>query len=253
MAQKTIDYYDNPDFDYRSFWENRRYEDLAERIALTKLLSLIKNKKAKSLIDIGAGFGRLVPVYAPLFKSCLLIEPSEKLLAEAKRINKDYDNLTFKESYVEKLPVEDESFEAVLMIRVAHHLEDLEDMIKEVQRVLKPNGFFIMEYANKKHLKNFLQAFFRRDWQDFASHAPEKIKTRPASFPFFNYHPNQIRTLLLSHNFEILKRLSVSNFRSPIIKKLLPVKVLLFLEKIISPVASYYRWGPSIFVLSRKK
>jgi ubiquinone/menaquinone biosynthesis C-methylase UbiE len=253
MAQKTIDYYDKPDFDYRSFWENRQYEDQAERVVLTRLFSLIKNKKAKSLIDIGAGFGRLVPVYAPLFKSCLLVEPSEKLLAEAKRINKNYDNLTFKESYVEKLPVEKESFEVVLMVRVAHHLEDLEEMIKEVRRVLKPKGFFIMEYANKKHLKNFLEAFFKRDWQDFASHGPEKIKTRPVSFPFFNYHPNQIRTLLFSHDFEILKRLSVSNFRSPLLKKILPLKFLTFLDRIVSPIASYYRWGPSIFVLSQKK
>jgi SAM-dependent methyltransferase len=253
MAERTIDYYDNPDFDYHLFWENRQYEDKIERIALAKLLSLIKNKKAKSLIDIGAGFGRLTPIYAPLFKSCLLIEPSEKLLAEAKRINRNYDNLTFKESYVEKLPVGDESFEVVLMVRVAHHLENLETMIKEVQRILKPHGFFIMEYANKKHLKNFLEAFFKHDWQDFADHGPEKIKTRPVSFPFFNYHPNQIRTLLLSRDFAILKRLSVSNFRSPVIKKVLPVKLLLFLEKIISPIASYYRWGPSIFVLAQKK
>jgi SAM-dependent methyltransferase len=253
MAQKTIDYYDHPDFDYRSFWENRQYEDQAEKTALAKLFSLIKNKKAKSLIDIGAGFGRLTPIYAPLFKNCLLVEPSEKLLAEAKRINKAYDNLAFKESYVEKLPVENESFEAVLMVRVAHHLENLEDMIEEVHRVLKPNGFFIMEYANKKHLKNFFEAFLKHDWQDFADHGPEKIKTRPASFPFFNYHPNQIRTLLLGHDFAILKRLSVSNFRSPLLKKILPVKLLLFLEKMISPIASYYRWGPSIFVLSQKK
>ena len=253
MVDKTIDYYDNPDFNYRRFWENRQYEDQAERIALVKLLSLIKNKKTKSIIDIGAGFGRLVPVYTSLFKNCLLVEPSEKLLAEAKKNNQKYDNLTFKESYVEKLPVEDESFEVALMVRVAHHLEDLNTMIKEVQRVLKPNGFFIMEYANKRHLKNLLEAFFKRDWQNFANHTPEKIKTRPTSFPFFNYHPNQIRTLLLSHDFEILKRLSVSNFRFPLIKKILPVKFLLFLDKICSPVASYYRSGPSIFVLAQKK
>ena len=253
MVEKPIDYYDDPTFDYHRFWETRQYEDLSEKIALKRLFSLIKNKKTKTLIDVGAGFGRLVPVYAPLFKECLLIEPSEKLLVEAKKVNKDYQNLGFKESYVEKLPVGDESFETVLMVRVAHHLEDLNAMIKEVHRVLKPNGFFIMEYANKKHLKNLLTAFLKRDWQDFANHGPEKIKTRPASFPFFNYHPNQINSLLWGYNFKILKRLSVSNFRSPTIKKILPVKLLLFLEKMFSPITSYYRWGPSIFVLAQKK
>lgn len=252
MTDKTIDYYDDPGFNYRQFWASRQYEDQSEKIALKKFLSFIKNKKEKSLIDIGAGFGRLAPVYAPLFKECLLVEPSEKLLAEAKKINQTYSNLEFKESYVEKLPVGDESFDVVLMIRVAHHLENLEQMVQEVKRILKPHGYFIMEYANKRHLKNFLLAVIKFDVA-FFSHLPENLKTKRAGTPFFNYHPNQINSLLWGYDFQIIKRLSVSNFRSPFLKKILPLVFLLSLEKIIAPVCSYFRSGPSIFILSRKK
>jgi len=253
MADKALDYYDDPAFNYRQFWANRQYEDQSERIALKKLLSLIKNKKAKNLIDIGAGFGRLVPVYAPLFQSCLLIEPSEKLLAEAKKINRKYKNLSFKESYVEKLPVEKASFDIALMIRVAHHLPDLEKMIGEVKRILKPGGYFLLEYANKIHLKNRLEAIFHFNWGFLVSHKPENLKTKQGSNPFFNYHPNQIKTLLLGNDFKIIKRYSVSNFRSSSLKKIAPISCLFFLDKITLPLTTSLRTGPSIFVLAKKE
>jgi len=253
MANKTLDYYDDPAFNYRQFWANRQYEDQSERIALKRLLSLIKSKKAKNLIDIGAGFGRLVSVYAPLFQTCLLIEPSEKLLAEAKKSNRKYQNLSFKESYVEKLPVEKESFEVALMIRVAHHLQDLEAMITEVKRILKPNGYFILEFANKMHFKNRLEALLKFNFNFFRSHLPENLKTKRKTAPFFNYHPNQIKTLLLGNDFQIIKSISVSNFRHSWLKKLMPLKSLLGLEnlrQIISLHQNLYL-GPSIFVLAK--
>jgi len=50
MADKTLDYYDDPLFNYRQFWATRQYEDQAERSALKKLLVLIKSKKIKNLM-----------------------------------------------------------------------------------------------------------------------------------------------------------------------------------------------------------
>jgi len=255
MADKTLDYYDDPLFNYRQFWATRQYEDQAERSALKKLLVLIKSKKIKNLIDIGAGFGRLTPVYTPLFQSCLLVEPSEKLLAEAKKINRRYDNLSFKESYVEKLPVEDNSFDVALMVRVAHHLPDLEKMITEVKRILKPEGYFIMEFANKMHFKNRLEALIKFNFIFFRSHLPENLKTKRNATPFFNYHPNQIKTLLLSHDFKIIKSISVSNFRHPWLKKLIPLKLLLKMENLRQEISLHQNLylGPSIFVLAKKE
>lgn len=253
MKTKTIDYYDDPAFDYRQYWEKREYEDQAEKLALKKILALIKKKE--SLIDIGAGFGRLTPVYAPLFKKCLLVEPSEKLLNVAKKANQQYKNLEFKENYVEKLPAEDDSFDVALMVRVAHHLSDLQAMIQEVKRVLKPGGYFILEFANKIHFKNRLEAIFHLNWRFFTDHTPESLKTKSSSNPFFNYHPNQIKTLLLSNHFQIIKCLSVSNFRQARFKKLLPMRLLLWLENQRQEICFVpnLHLGPSIFVLAQKE
>jgi len=255
MKPKLIPYYNDPAFNYRQYWQTREYENQAEKMALKKLLKFIPKSQRGKIIDIGAGFGRLTPIYASLFKSCLLIEPSDKLLKDAKKLSEKYNNLEFKKSFVEKLPVEGEAFDVVLMVRVAHHLQDLETMIVEVKRILKPSGYFILEFANKMHFKNRLEALIKFNFNFFRSHLPENLKTKRNTTPFFNYHPNQIKTLLLSHDFQIIEFLSVSNFRNPWLKKLVPLKLLLWLENIRQGISLHQNLhlGPSIFVLAKKE
>ncbi len=258
MKTKLIPYYDDLKFDYRQYWQTRKYEDLADKMALKKLFKLIFEKTPSiknqgKIIDIGSGFGRLAPEYANFFKNCLLIEPSNKLLKEAKKFCQKYKNVNFQKSFVEKLPVANRSFDVALMIRVAHHLEDLEKMITEVTRVLKPGGYFILEFANKIHLKNRLKAIFHFNWRFFLEHQPENLKTKKGSNPFYNYHPNQIKTLLLSNGFKIIRCLSVSNFRHSWLKKLLPLRILLFMEELRQNLDfnCHLYLGPSIFFLAQ--
>ena len=252
MKPKPISYYDDSHYDYKKYWETRGYENQAEKMVLKKLFHLIRQKD--KIIDIGGGFGRLTPDYAPLFKSCLLIEPSEKLLKEAKKVCQKYKNVTLQKSFVEKLPVPDESLDVALMVRVAHHLTDLQAMIKEIKRILKPGGYFILEFANKIHFKNRLDALLHLNLDFFINHQSENLKTKPKTVPFYNYHPNQIKTLLLSNEFKIIKCLSVSNFRHSWLKKIFPLPLLLFFESCIQIINSklsilnYH--GPSIFVLA---
>ncbi|MCJ7829513.1 hypothetical protein MUP50_00265, partial [Patescibacteria group bacterium] len=88
----------------------------------------------------------------------------------------------------------------------------------------------------------------------FINHQSENLKTKPKTVPFYNYHPNQIKTLLLSNEFKIIKCLSVSNFRHSWLKKISPLPLLLFFESCIQIINSklsilnYH--GPSIFVLA---
>lgn len=241
-------------YDYPRYWAKREYEDKAEKIALRRLLRLVKLKNR--LVDIGAGFGRLTPVYAPHFKKSFLIDPSEKLLHLAKKNLAAYRRLRFRQGRAAHLPLAAESVDAALMIRVAHHLPSLKSVFQEVHRVLKPGGFFIFEFANKVHLKSLLKSLWQRRLGRFLSHLPINISTQK-SLPFFNYHPNQVKTLLLSQGFTIKKTLSVSNFRYPLVKRALPLKILLWLEAGFSWLSSWFSplafYGPSVFVLAQKQ
>lgn len=249
MSRKLVPYYDDPFYDYKKFWRERKYEDKAERLALRKFFNLIPENQKESLIDIGGGFGRLAPEYTSLFEFCLLVDPSKKLLHHAQKLCRKYKNLSLKKGFIQKLPVKSESFDIALLIRVLHHLTSLSTMISEARRILKPNGFLILEFANKIHLKNCLKALSRLDFRFFTDHMPEVLSQKKNVLPFINYHPNHIKTLLLSNGFKIVKTLSVSNLRHPLLKKILPLKSLLFLESKFSLLTSY---GPSIFVLAQK-
>jgi len=246
-------------FDYPEFWKGREYEDRAERIALEKLLSKIPQKG--SLIDIGGGFGRLAQIYAPEFKKCLLVDPSEKHLNLGQKNLKNFKNLQFKKGIGENLPVKDATFDVVLMVRVVHHLPDPEKTFREASRVLKPSGYFVLEFANKIHFLARLRAFLKGNF-NFASNLQSLDQRSPASLasgtiPLFNHHPKFILERLEKANFQIISLLSVSNFRHPILKKIIPLPILVFLEKYFSLFVSHFSFlsyfGPSIFILCQKK
>ena len=253
MPKKSIAFYDDSAYNYQKYWFERQYENESEKICLKRLFKLIPQKQ--TLADIGGGFGRLVPEYANEFSQCLLVDPSERLLKEAQQLCRKYKNLKIKKGFVENLPIENQQFDVALLIRTFHHLEDPQKAIKEIYRILKPNGFLILEFPNKIHFKNCLKAIFRLDFSCF-NQEPEDISSEAGVVPFLNYHPKYIKNLLKESKFKIIKIFSVSNFRNPLFKKLIPLRLLLWKESAFSLLTSYFSplcyFGPSIFILARK-
>jgi len=234
-------------FDYTSFWVNRGFEDQCERIALSHFFQKTKGEK---LLDIGGGFGRLADLYAPLFNSCVICEPSRELI----KIGKEkFPNLEFKQGSLPSLPFDSASFDIALMVRVSHHLPVLLPSFEEIHRVLKKDGYFILEVANKIHFLARTKAFLQGDFSFINNLAPlerrSKESIKSGKILFLNHHPRQVEKDLQAAGFQILEKLSVSNFRNPLIKKIFPRQLLLFFEKWLQkPLARFY-FGPSIFYL----
>jgi len=241
-------FYDS--YNYPRYWQARSYEDQAEKQALKKLLKKVKPKN--SVIDIGGGYGRLAPIYAPLFKTRLLIDPSQILLKKAKKELKNYSHFIFKLGKARALPAKNSQFDAAIMIRVSHHLPFLAKAISESYRVLKPGGFLVLEFANKVHFKSSLKALLKGKINYLLFHTPKNISHRK-TLKFLNYHPSHIKTLLLTNHFKIIKILSVSNFRGSFFKKIVPLKLLLMIESLFQNLLAYFYFGPSIFILAQKK
>jgi len=242
------------EFDYPGYWRGRDYEDKAEKIALKKLFALISQRN--SLIDVGAGFGRHTPLYAPFFKQCVLVDPSKKLLAEAKSRLAAYSGLTFRIGNAENLPAEPESFQVALLVRVLHHLQEPEKAFREISMVLKPEGFLILEFANKIHFLAQIKAFFEHNSSFANDFSPAEKRSdasiREGKIIFSAHHPKKIEKDLKEAGFTIIICLSVSNLRLPLIKRIIPLPFLLSLENILQgPLAKFY-FGPSIFILARK-
>lgn len=252
--KKLSDYYDDPQFSYENYWAQRGYEDLAEKLAFEKLLDKIPDKDKKKLIDIGGGYGRFSHIYTQYFKECVLVDPSLKLIKKAKDKQK-FSNLSFSKATVEQLPFDKKVFDVALLIRVAHHLQNFSVALEEIWRILKPGGFFILEFPNKAHLKSKFLSFFGLrdvffDLSPIDRRTEQEIRNRVA--PFYNYHPYWVIKTLENKGWEKIEKLSVSNFRHPVFKKLLSDKLLLYIEEVVQEPFAFFNLGPSIFLLLKK-
>jgi ubiquinone/menaquinone biosynthesis C-methylase UbiE len=243
-------HYDDPNFSYVNYWQSRDYENLSEIEAIN---SLLKKQIFPQAADIGGGFGRLIPTILNFSKKVLLIEPSAKQRQIAKKSFTGIKTISVLPGTAEKTRLRDKSVSLITVIRVMHHLPDPLPAFNEFFRILKPDGILILEFANSKHFKAQILSLLTGKPIlpiPIEKRSPSNIKKR--TIEFVNHHPITIQKLLKRAGFEIDKTLSVSNFRSPTLKKILPIDLLVNLEKKVqSPLSGLY-FGPSIFILARK-
>lgn len=140
-----VAFYDDQEFDYQSWWKGRRYEDLTEKAILCKFLQRLTSQRGlNTVLDIGAGFGRLAPVYLSFVKKAILLEPSQKLIQQGKRYLRDFKGWRYVCLPLEKVEKLPGSFDLAIMVRVAHHLTDLKTGLGKVKKKLRPGGFLIL-------------------------------------------------------------------------------------------------------------
>lgn len=242
-------------YDYQAYWEGREYEHDAEAVAIQAFLNQIP--KIETALEIGAGFGRLVDTYSFRAKKVVITDPSSKLLKIAKEMHLG-NKYKFLQSSAELLPkkVHKSSIDLIILVRVLHHIVDPQEVFCMVNKLLTPGGYFILEFANKKHWKEMAKEIFKGNILFPVDIFPKDIRSeknvKRKTLPFINYHPDAIFKMLTDAGFEITEKRSVSNIRIPTAKKLLPPEVLLGLEKRLQVILAPFNSGPSIFVLARK-
>ncbi len=229
---------------YRTdFWEGREYEDLAERLALQKLMP----PPGGRLIDLGAGFGRLADFY-PGYDQVILLDYSRSMLREAReRLGADLP-CTCVAADLYNLPLNDALFDTALTVRVLHHVQNIPAALKEIRRVMRPGGAYVLEYANKRHLKAILRYLAgRQSWSPFS---PE-----PVEFVNLNYdfHPAYVKARLSEAGFAIERQLTVSHFRLPLLKRLISPRHLAALDGLLQWSAPLFKLSPSVLVRARAK
>jgi ubiquinone/menaquinone biosynthesis C-methylase UbiE len=247
---KRADQYDDPSYNYLKYWTGREYENAAEEMAIKRLL---KGKHFKHAVDVGGGYGRLCVLLEKFANKVTLAEPSQQQLDLAEEYLKDHPKVERKLLQASDLKFKSGAVDLVTMIRVMHHLPDPSAELAEIARVLSQDGYAIIEVANYAHGRNRLKHLLKR----------EKIPTQPVDIrsaanrrddeiPFVNHNPATVVKQLAHAGFKIERTLSVSNLRSPSLKKLLPRRLMLTFETILQPTLSNTYFGPSVFFLVKK-
>ena len=154
-------YYESTDYishtdSKRSLFEKAYH--FVKGIALKNKLNLINNCSATkgNLLDIGAGTGDFLLTAKQNGWNTIGVEPSEK--AKGIAINK---GIKFSDSTQE---LESHSFDVITMWHVLEHVPNLEIQIRELKRLVKPNGTIIIAVPN---YKSYDANYYGKFWAAF--------------------------------------------------------------------------------------
>ena len=248
--KKKADQYDDPSHNYLHYWNGRDYEDAAERMALSRLL---KDKKFKNAVDIGGGYGRLCVYLKKYAHRVTLAEPSKQQLDIAKDYLKGHPEVKRVLTQADDLKFKDKSYDLITMIRVMHHLPDPSVEFGEISRVLSDDGRLVLEIANYAHGRNRIKHMLKGKQLPLDPVDIRSSKNRNKDeVAFVNHNPKTVERQLAHAGLKVEKVLSVSNLRSPGLKKVLPQGVMLTVEKVLQPTLAKTYFGPSIFFLVKK-
>jgi ubiquinone/menaquinone biosynthesis C-methylase UbiE len=227
--------------DYQaSFWEHggRAYEDRVEDIAIRRLLP----ESGKLLLELGAGAGRNTERYRN-FERIVLLDYSRTQLRQAQERLGDSGRYLYVAANIYRLPFAQGVFDTATMIRTLHHMADAPAALYQVRQVLQPGAVFILEFANKHNLKAILRYLLRRQtWNPFNLEAVEFAELN------YDFHPRAVRAWLEESNFVIERQLTVSHFRIELLKRLLPLQLLVNMDALAQWSGNFWQLTPSVFV-----
>ncbi len=241
MDQPPVCNYEGSDYQ-ETFWDQggRAYEDAVEGVALKRLLP----DHGKLMLELGAGAGRNSPRYAG-FERVVLVDYARTQLERARARLGDDPRYTYVAADVYRLPFMPGLFDCATMIRTLHHLIEPQRALDQVCATLQPGAIFILEFANKRNVKSILRYTLRRqDWNPFT---PDTI----SSFElYYNFHPSSVRAWLQSSGFSIERVRTVSHLRANVLKRHVPLKLLVGIDSLLQPTGDLIQLSPSVFVRS---
>jgi len=140
-SEKDIERFDQWASSYENSWLQRAFFDQTHQAALALAAGIIH--QPESVLDVGCGTGRLLRRAYRYWPEAQLIgvDPAHGMIEKAKLLT---PNATFFTSMAESLPLQDASVDLALSTSSFHHWQDQAAGVREIARVLRPGGYFIL-------------------------------------------------------------------------------------------------------------
>ncbi len=157
----------------------------------------IKDWRGKKVLDLGCGGGFASEEMTRRGASVVGVDPAGELLGVAKlHAEKQGMSIDYRQGSGEKIPAPDASFDVVVCVDVLEHVADLNKVLFEVNRVLKPGGLFLYDTINRT-VFSFLWMILALEW------IAGRIPRGTHDWRMF-IKPEEIREHLLKRGFEHL-------------------------------------------------
>ena len=152
------------------------------------------------VLDIGCGTGTQCGDLANNVKQVTGIDISSKLLALAEQriVERKFENVKFIQTTVFDKCFEPDSFDVVMAFYVLHFIEDIDEVIRRIYVLLKPDGLFILETACLGEKNKIMGKFLR-------------LAGKPGLLPLINLlTTQQIEQTLEQAGFSIVDKVKFS-------------------------------------------
>ena len=256
QPSKIVDY-DSNDYDYRTFWVGRDYEQRSEAAVLNRCMRRIG--PSQWLVDLGAGYGRNYPRYRATARHVALVDYSRNNLQTAARLYAQdvaTQRLHLVRADLNALPFRDGSFDVGVSIRVLHHLPNVDRTLPEMLRTLAAQA--LIDVPIKHHVFARLNAAAQGGYRAVVRTATATPRVVGESeYPFYSFHLDAIRRLLDREGWDSGIAASVNNFRRwdqllprPLVAALNPA--VRGLDAIAQRIGRDW-WGPNQFLHARRR
>jgi 2-polyprenyl-6-hydroxyphenyl methylase / 3-demethylubiquinone-9 3-methyltransferase len=150
-----------------------------------------------AVLDIGCGGGLLAEEFARLGCRVTGIDPSEPSLRTAREHARQSGlEIAYCQGAGEDLPFPDASFDIVYCCDVLEHVSDLDRVMAETVRVLKPGGTYFYDTINRTPVSKFVMIKLFQDWR-WSRLMPPRLHV----WPMF-IKPVELKAALARHDLE---------------------------------------------------
>jgi len=120
----------------------------------------------KTMVDIGCGGGLFAEEFARLGARVIGVDPSASSLETARDHAASMGlGIDYRAGTGEQLPLEDASVDIACCVDVLEHVNNLEAVIAETARVLRPDGVYLFDTINRTAMSKLVVIKLLQDWR----------------------------------------------------------------------------------------
>ncbi len=137
------------------FWDRiaKRYskQPISDEATYQKKLEITREylRPDMEVLEFGCGTGSTALLHAPHVKHILATDISSKMIeiARGKAAAQNVENVTFECTAIDTISLPDQTLDAVLGLNVLHLVENKDEVIAKIHKMLKPGGVFVTSTA----------------------------------------------------------------------------------------------------------
>ena len=146
-------------------WDEMRESFFSERVR-EKAFAVACVQPGRTAADVGAGTGFITEGLARRGLRVIAVDQSEEMLATMQKKFAPFEGIEYRKGEAENLPVETSAVDYVFANMYLHHVESPPEAIREMARILKPQGRLTITDADE-HNFEFLREEHHDRWLGF--------------------------------------------------------------------------------------